>query len=78
MLRHPELLAKLTAEVDSCLEKQIRVPRGDWKYLDHLNPTPGEKQNEHQDAQQFDQKVISQRRNFPDRAPGNGRQGNRN
>ena len=39
MLRHPKLLAKLTAEVESCLNKKIRVPSGGWGYLNYLNPT---------------------------------------
>jgi len=37
-LRHSELLDKLTNEIDDCLEKKIRVPKGGWKYQKYLNP----------------------------------------
>jgi sialidase-1 len=37
-LADPKLLAKLTAEVEHCLEKNIRVPEGGWKYLEYLAP----------------------------------------
>lgn len=72
MLRHPELLAKLTAEVDACLKKQIRVPKGGWKYLDYLNPTPGDSTIKQQDPLDFERQVIFQQRNIPDGVPKKG------
>lgn len=38
-LNDPKLLAKLTAEVEHCLENKIRVPEGGWKYVEYLAPT---------------------------------------
>ncbi|MDG1872371.1 MAG: sulfatase-like hydrolase/transferase [Mariniblastus sp.] len=37
-LRKPELLAALTQEVDQCLQKNQRVPKGGWQYLTYLAP----------------------------------------
>ena len=38
MLRKPELLNRLTAEVEDCLEKNRRVPQDGWGYLKYLQP----------------------------------------
>lgn len=42
MIRHPALLARLTAEVDHCLKHSLRVPDGGWKYVDYLYPAETE------------------------------------
>jgi N-sulfoglucosamine sulfohydrolase len=38
LLRDAELLKKLTAEVEDCLDKNRRVPKQGWRYLKYLHP----------------------------------------
>ena len=39
-LRFPALLEKFTAEIEFCLENNIRSPKNGWQYLDYLATSP--------------------------------------